>query len=381
APAPPPASPKHQHKTKGEKEVRGKKDGGRCALVRGYVAAALSSAVAAAIVAVREYWHVSEAWLSDNTRRGLRVKLEVRTEAGRIHGHCRTQRHTKRKHGGPKSALPGCVWARVSDGWPPEQRSQAHSIIRGPLGVLLAEASCGCSRVRGRVRGRVRRLWMKWMLGGPKAALPGGVRAQVSDGVGEIPVPPFSHVCVLRIENTVDRSRSLVFFPGRLATAASHDGLSAPSLGRDEMALLGFFEVSLVRVDGTFEEVVEGRTRLGEVGVNARAQGKMEDVRILAEQMRSAEVRAAVVQFTQEGALFKENNISKYLRCFEAAVCQWELTDFELVRYLRLSIHEDCHDRVAEATALCTWPEAKEVLWEVFRGQDETRMTVRRFAE
>ncbi|KAG5455580.1 MAG: hypothetical protein BJ554DRAFT_4964 [Olpidium bornovanus] len=91
-------------------------------------AAALSSAVASAIVAVREYWHVPEAWHNDNTRRGLRVKLEVRAEAGQIHGH----RHTQ-----PKAALPGYVWARVSDGWPPEQRSQTHSIIQGPPGILV----------------------------------------------------------------------------------------------------------------------------------------------------------------------------------------------------------------------------------------------------
>ncbi|KAG5461510.1 MAG: hypothetical protein BJ554DRAFT_6280 [Olpidium bornovanus] len=122
------------------------------------------------------------------------------------------------------------------------------------------------------------------------------------------------------------------------------------------------FEVSSVRIDGMFEEDVKGkcgpassvvapprskglrhpdspaipterglysrqlalpgRSRGGKVGVNARAQEKMEDVRVLAEQMRSAEVRAAVVQFSREGALFKEKNISEYLRRFEAAVRQ-----------------------------------------------------------
>ncbi|KAG5457627.1 MAG: hypothetical protein BJ554DRAFT_2309, partial [Olpidium bornovanus] len=126
--APPVASSKHQHKTKGEKEgKKGEKKMAAAALSSVVsVAAALSSAVAAAIVAVREYWHVPEAWLSDNTRCGLRVKLEP-------------------------TALSG-----------------------GLLGVLLAEASCG----RGCVHGRVHRLWMEWMLGGPKAALPGCVRAR-----------------------------------------------------------------------------------------------------------------------------------------------------------------------------------------------------------
>ncbi|KAG5462501.1 MAG: hypothetical protein BJ554DRAFT_4872 [Olpidium bornovanus] len=53
------------------------------------------------------------------------------------------------------------------------------------------------------------------------------------------------------------------------------------------------------------------------------------DVRALAEQMRAAEVCAAVIQFTKENGVFKDVNISSYLKRFECAVRQWELSDDE----------------------------------------------------
>ncbi|KAG5457446.1 MAG: hypothetical protein BJ554DRAFT_2536, partial [Olpidium bornovanus] len=77
------------------------------------------------------------------------------------------------------------------------------------------------------------------------------------------------------------------------------------------------------------------------------------DVQVLVAQMRSSEVRAAVVQYTKENGLFQEENVTQYLRKFEVAVRQWELTDSELLRYFRLTAHEDCEERVAAAVWLC----------------------------
>lgn len=108
----------------------------------------------------------------------------------------------------------------------------------------------------------------------------------------------------------------------------------------------------------------------------------MGEVYLLAAQMRAAEVRSAVVQFTKENGLFREENVSAYLRLFETTVRQWELSDAELMRCFKLTVHEDSSVKVAKATVLTdTWDETKECLREAFRARDETRMTAKRFAE
>ncbi|KAG5459510.1 MAG: reverse transcriptase (RNA-dependent DNA polymerase)-domain-containing protein, partial [Olpidium bornovanus] len=86
----------------------------------------------------------------------------------------------------------------------------------------------------------------------------------------------------------------------------------------------------------------------------------MEEVYLLAAQMRAAEVPAAVVQFTKENGLFKEEDVSAYLRLFETTVRQWELTDAELMRCFKLTVHENSSVKVAKATALAdTWNDTK----------------------
>ncbi|KAG5456751.1 MAG: hypothetical protein BJ554DRAFT_3410 [Olpidium bornovanus] len=52
---------------------------------------------------------------------------------------------------------------------------------------------------------------------------------------------------------------AILFFLSFFSSSISHDRLSARSLDRDETTVLGIFEVSSVRVDETFVEVVEGK--------------------------------------------------------------------------------------------------------------------------
>ncbi|KAG5462556.1 MAG: hypothetical protein BJ554DRAFT_4644, partial [Olpidium bornovanus] len=66
-----------------------------------------------------------------------------------------------------------------------------------------------------------------------------------------------------------------------------------------------------------FEGPTEGSWSARTLEAAQDVQIGMEEVYLLAVQMRAAEVRTAVVQFTKENGLFKEEDVSAYLRLFE----------------------------------------------------------------